>query len=225
MTRPKTPAPAPAPPANRISVVQLEGQSTANSLAQAAIRPNVNAALVVHAYQDNLLGRETGLDGLAYGLTASMDRSKGGDLSTLEDMLIGQATALQTIFTSLAKRAQAQTSQRNLEAFLGLALKAQAQSRATITALVDLKHPRQAMFVKQANIANGPQQVNNGVPADPERSALACARTGEKQNLQNKELELNDGQWLDTGATGTTVRTDPHLEAVGKGNRADKRGG
>ena len=223
MTRPKTPAPARAPPKNVISIIQLEGQSTANSLAQAAIRPNVNAALVVHAYQDNLLGRDTGLDGLAYGLTASMDRSKGGDLSTLEDMLIGQATALQTIFTSLALRAQAQTSQRNLEAFLGLALKAQAQSRATITALVDLKHPKQAMFVKQANIANGPQQVNNGVPADPERSALACARAGEKQNLQNKELELNDGQWLDTGATGTTGRTDPHLEAVGKGHGADKR--
>ena len=223
MTRPKTPAPARAPPKNVISIIQLEGQSTANSLAQAAIRPNVNAALVVHAYQDNLLGRDTGLDGLAYGLTASMDRSKGGDLSTLEDMLIGQATALQTIFTSLALRAQAQTSQRNLEAFLGLALKAQAQSRATITALVDLKHPKQAMFVKQANIANGPQQVNNGVPADPERSALACARAGEKQNLQNKELELNDGQWLDTGATGTTGRTDPHLEAVGKGHGTDKR--
>ena len=219
MTRPKTPA----PPANRISIIQLEGQSTANSLAQAAIRPNVNAALVVHAYQDNLLGRDTGLDGLAYGLTASMDRSKGGDLSTLEDMLIGQATALQTIFTSLAKRAQTQTSQRNLEAFLGLALKAQAQSRATITALVDLKHPKQAMFVKQANIANGPQQVNNGVPADSPISALA--RTEEQQKLQNKELAFNDGQWLDTGATGTTGRTDPHLEAVGKSHRADKRRG
>ena len=32
-------------------------------------------------------------------------------------MLVGQATALQTIFTSLARRAQEQSSQRNLEAF------------------------------------------------------------------------------------------------------------
>ena len=219
MKKPKTPAPA--PPKNVINVTQLEGQSGANALAKAAILPTLNAALVVHAYQDNLLGWETSLDGLAHGLTASMERSKGGDLSTLEDMLIGQATALQTIFTSLARRAQAQTSQRNLEAFLGLALKAQAQSRATITALVDLKHPRQAMFVKQANIANGPQQVNNGVLADPERSALAHVE--EKQTPQIKELELNDGQWLDTGTTGTTGRTDPHLEAVGTGHGTDKR--
>ena len=101
MMRPKTPATA----KNVISVTQLKGQSGANALAKAAILPTVNAALVVHAYQDNLLGGETSLDGLAHGLTASMDRSKGGDLSTLEDMLIGQATALQTIFASLAKRA------------------------------------------------------------------------------------------------------------------------
>ena len=195
----------------------------AQALANAAIRPTVNAAVLVHGYQGNLLGKETSLGGLIDGLAASIKRTQDGDLSTMEAMLIGQATALQTIFTSLALRAQAQTSQRNLEAFLGLALKAQAQSRATITALVDLKHPKQAMFVKQANIANGPQQVNNGVPADSPISALA--RTEEKQKLQNKELEFNDGQWLDTGATGTTGRTDPHLEAVGKSHRADKRRG
>lgn len=59
---------------------------------------------------------------------------------------------------------QEQQYQRNLEAFLGLALKAQAQSRATILTLVDLKYPRQVAFVKQANIANGAQQMNNGAP-------------------------------------------------------------
>ena len=63
-------------------------------------------------------------------------------------MLISQATALQTIFTSLARRAQMQEYQKNLESFLELALEAQAQSRATISALVDLKYPRQATFVK-----------------------------------------------------------------------------
>ena len=214
-----------APPLepNAIPVTHRSGESVGQALANAAVHPAVNASIVMRAYQGNLLTMDTSIEGLVNSLTATMDDSKDGDLSTLEAMLIGQATALQTIFTSMAVKAQVQTSQRNMEALLGLALKAQAQSRATITALVDLKHPKQAMFVKQANIANGPQQVNNGVPADPERSALACARAGEKQNLQNKELELNDGQWLDTGATGTTVRTDPHLETVGTGDRADKR--
>ena len=212
---------APAREPNAIPVTQRGGESVGQALANAAAHPAVNASIVMRAYQGNLLTMDTSIEGLVNSLTATMDDSKGGDLSTLEAMLIGQAAALQTIFTSLAVKAQVQTSQRNMEALLGLALKAQAQSRATITALVDLKHPKQAMFVKQANIANGPQQVNNGVPADPERSAQA--REAERPNLNIKELELNDGQWLDTGATGTTVRTDPHLEAVGKGDRADKR--
>ena len=212
---------APAREPNAIPVTQRGGESVGQALANAAVHPAVNASIVMRAYQGNLLTMDTSIEGLVNSLTATMDDSKGGDLSTLEAMLIGQATALQTIFTSLAVKAQVQTSQRNMEALLGLALKAQAQSRATITALVDLKHPKQAMFVKQANIANGPQQVNNGVSVDPERSAQA--REVERPNLNNKELELNDGQWLDTGATGTTVRTDPHLEAVGAGDRADKR--
>jgi hypothetical protein len=42
-------------------------------------------------------------------------------------MLVSQATALQTIFTSLARRAAVQEQLRHYEAFLGLALKAQAQ--------------------------------------------------------------------------------------------------
>ena len=66
---------------------------------------------------------------------------KGGDLNTMEAILVGQATSLQTIFTSLARRAQEQYSQRKRKAFLGLALKAQAQSRATISALANLKYP------------------------------------------------------------------------------------
>ena len=212
---------APAREPNAIPVTHRSGESVGQALANAAVHPAVNASIVMRAYQGNLLTMDTSIEGLVNSLTATMDDSKGGDLSTLEAMLIGQATALQTIFTSMAVKAQVQTSQRNMEALLGLALKAQAQSRATITALVDLKHPKQAMFVKQANIANGPQQVNNGVSVDPERSAQA--REAERPNLNIKELELNDGQWLDTGATGTTVRTDPHLETVGTGDRADKR--
>ena len=150
-------------------------------------------------------------------------RVKVGDLSDLEGMLVSQATALQTIFTNLARRVQVQQYQRNLEAFLGLALKAQAQSRATISALVDLKYPRTTVIAKQANVANGPQQVNMGIPDDSQRSAQARARAEENQIPEIKQLEVSDGQWLDTGAKGTTGGTDPDLEAVGKGDRAEER--
>jgi hypothetical protein len=145
---------------------------------------------------------------------------KDGDLSTLEAMLLSQATALQTIFASLARRAVTQEHLRQYEVFMGLALKAQAQSRATISALVNLKYPRQAMFVKQANIAHGPQQVNNGAAAgaDPER----CAHGKETQPQQNELLEeaRNGGTHLDTRATAKATRSHRAVEAVAAVQRA-----
>jgi len=50
------------------------------------------------------------------------------------------------------------------EIYLRLALKAQAQCRTTVETLVEMKNPRPVAFVSQANISNGPQQVNNGTP-------------------------------------------------------------
>ena len=100
--------------------------------ARLAVSPSLNSATVIQAYQGNVMGKDVELGGLIDQLRDTFTEVKGGDLNTLEAMLISQATALQTIFTSLARRAQMQEYQKNLESFLGLALKAQAQSRATI---------------------------------------------------------------------------------------------
>ena len=55
-------------------------------------------------------------------------------------------------------------------------MKTQSQYRSTIETLPAMKYPP-VVFARQANIANGPKQVNNGVPTgDAERSA----RTREK---------------------------------------------
>ena len=143
----------------------------------------------------------------------------------MEAMLVGQATALQTIFTSLARRAQEQSSQRKREAFLGLALKAQAQSRATISALVDLKYPRQATFVKQANIAHGPQQVNNGGAAVADPAQLTQPHGKQSAPEQNKLLEEDHrqpGQKMDTRAAKTPERSYQAVQTLGKAHRAKK---
>jgi hypothetical protein len=155
-------------------------------------------------------------------IQSTTQRIKGGDLSDLEAMLVSQATTLQTIFTSLARRAHAQTHQRHLEAFLGLALKAQAQSRSTISALVDLKYPRQVAFVKQANITTGSQQINNSVQNGPERSAHA--HEGEKQITPNELLEdaRNARTYLDTRTTPAPTRGDPAVETLEQVHRAKK---
>lgn len=188
--------------------------------AQMALQPSVNAAAVIQCYTGAMFGKEPDINVLIDGLRDSFKIVKGGDLSSLEAMLVGQATALQSLFTSLARRAQSQQSQRHLEAFLGLALKAQAQSRATIQAVVELKYPRQVAFVKQANISHGPQQVNNG----PDNATDVRAHAEENRVRQNKLLEdQSDGRtYLDTRAASAAGRGHPKLEAMEAVHRAEK---
>lgn len=166
---------------------------------------------------------DTDLNTLAEQLRDTFKEVQHGDLLHMEAMLISQATALQTIFTSLARRASHQEHMGHYQTFLNLALKSQAQSRATISALVDLKYPRQATFVKQANIAHGPQQVNNRGT----QTAGTHPHANESPVLQNELLEdQRDGSThLDTRATPTAARGDTRVATVEPVHRAAKRVG
>jgi len=128
---------------------------------------------------------------------------KSGDLSKIEEMYISQAMALEVMFASLARRAKAQDKLLQYETHMRLALKAQNQCRATLQALVQLKQPSQTTFVKQANIAQGHQQVNN-LP--------------EKNITPQNELLKNSYAELDNGTTTTPKGIDATLEALGKIN-------
>jgi hypothetical protein len=192
---------------------------TADRKAKAALSASVNNASVIVMYQENIMGKDLDINALIEGLQDNCKDVHAGDLKSVETMLVTQAKALQTIFTSLARKAHGQTYQKHYEAFLGLALKAQAQSRATITALVDLKYPRQATYVKQANIAHGAQQVNNGTAPQQicDQYAHTPAPAKEIENPQNKLLEASNGQQsyrMDTGAPQKAKRSHQTVEAV-----------
>ena len=192
-----------------------------------ALLPSVNGAAVIEAYQGNVMGKDADMSVMIDRLRDTFGEVKSGDLHNLEAMLLSQATALQTIFTSLARRASTQERLPQYQAFLGLALKAQAQSRATISALVDLKYPRQATFVKQANIAHGPQQVNNGTALDgaTEQNARACVHGKEVEPEQNKLLEVvheQPRQRVDTRAAQKAERSYQAMETVEQVHRAKK---
>ena len=214
-----------------LQVAQLPHQTQAQALAGVSLLPAFHAATVIDTYQANLIGEGVEMTALVEALQESTDKTKAGDLSTLEAMLLGQASALQTIFSSLAKRAQQQEYQKHLEAFLGLALKAQAQSRATISALVELKYPRHALFVKQANIAQGHQQVNNGqVPTQEDSSTergespkdLFAEQFKSKHNELLEDVAYGSPQ-MDSRTTPATTRNDSKVETLGTIHRSQKR--
>ena len=92
---------------------------------------------------------------------------------------------------------------------------------------MDLKYPRQATFVEQANIAHGPQQVNNGAAAgaDPAQFTQAQAHGEKSAPEQNKLLEADhgqSGQRMDTRAAQTVERGNQAVETVATVNRAKK---
>jgi hypothetical protein len=90
-------------------------------------------------------------------------RLRGNDFSALNAVLAGQALALDTIFTQLARRAVRDNIL--FDQVLRLALKAQSQSRATLDSLVTVARPRAQSRRPERNFDE--QTIANGKSASP----------------------------------------------------------
>ena len=158
-----TPKPTPTPPATTPDKRTLKPH-------ELVLSPTIQSAVAIEAWSK--FAGTVDLADLVDDLRERIKKVQGGDMQPVEAMLFGQAMTLETIFTSLARRATSQDYLNQFQAYLGMALKAQAQCRATLEALAEIKNPHPVAFVKQANISGGHQQVNNGMqPAQQAGSA------------------------------------------------------
>ena len=180
--------------------------------ARLSLSPSLNAAAISQAYS---IHGDLDLGELVEVLRERCKAVNDGDLKRVESMLLSQAFSLDTMFASLARRGRNQEGLKQYETHLKLALKAQSQCRATLETLAAIKNP--PVFAKQANIAHGPQQVNN--------ETAHIARAEQIESKPNELLENDHGQRLDTGTAGTaggshqamaTVET-VHRPANGRG--------
>lgn len=174
--------PAPPPGQARYRLVGPPLAPEVKSSGMMAASPVFNAMAVMGSLQKNLAGEKATGDSLMLAVDDQVARVQAGDMGEVEAMLMAQAVSLQTIYASLARRATNQEYLKQYQSYFTLALKAQAQSRATLEALIELKQPRHApTFIKQANMANGPQQVNNGAAVNPDGSQAARPTGAEMQ--------------------------------------------
>ena len=157
---------------------------------------------------------EADLQELCNDLGEQTKSVQDGDMLLVEGMLFRQAKTLETMFTNLTRRASKQDNMKWLQTFLTLALKSQAQCRSTLEALAEIKNPRPVSFVKQANIANGNQQVNNTYASASGHSGINSG-AGNFQTEPNKLLEADHGQRLDIGAQAAAGRANQKLATVG----------
>lgn len=178
---------------------------------KAVTGPHMGSAMVMLDFAEASFG-DLALGGAIHFLKKGGEAVNGGDLSTVEAMLYSQAVALNTIFAEMARRAALNLNDypKAAEERLRLAFKAQNQCRMTLETLAAIKNPP-TVFAKQANIANGPQQVNNGV---------AGAR--ESLTAPIKVLEAHHDS-MDDGATGAATAGNPALVPVGGFDGAKKQ--
>lgn len=201
MTRKKSPQGS----SKVLNVPTEDGETKETLQARTVSNPAVRAGVTVGSF--SAVFGETDLGALIGELQKQSKRVHGGDLKRAESMLITQAHTLDAIFNELARRSALNMGEyiNAAERYMRLALKAQSQCRATLETLSAIKNPP-VVFAKQANIANGPQQVNNGQPAP------ACEKTVIEQN---ELLEHQHEQRLDTGKTSAAIGADKELETVG----------
>jgi hypothetical protein len=192
---------------NKKSVLKQDNEGTSKRYAKASITASNMSAILADSFTKNIFPEMAIVD-VASELSANIKDIQSGNMQSIEAMLVGQAQALQTMFVSLGRQAASKTQLAQYTAFMNLALKAQSQSRATIQALTELKYPKQATYVNQANIANGNQQVNNAKCTHAPTHAKAIL------NQPNELLsEINNAE-MDNRRTATTNGTDKEMATV-----------
>jgi hypothetical protein len=218
-THSKTDTPANSENCPALQPTEAEIEEKNSHMAKIAISPEFSAASVVDAYQ-----REGKLD--LFALMAQLEAQHASlatdNLAQAENMLMSQAVALQAIFTKLAVRAMSSTGEDQIQCMLGLALRAQSGCRATLQTLGELKNPRHTTFVKQANIAQGAQQVNNGAAPAP---ASLTRTQAEFPDSTNKLSGANHELLEDTRAAGQAIAGYPVVATVEKVHRTEVRRG
>ena len=183
-------------------------------VARLALNSTAQAAVTITEYNNMDVNRD--LYNLHDSLVEQTNTIKDGDMSRCEEMLAAQAHTLDSIFNCLSQKAIKSESMNNLDDYLRLALKAQSQCRTTLDSLPGRKSAPMIGMVQQANIANGPQQVNNVTsPVNGNKEPA------ESNFSKNKLMEETDGERLDTRTACPASKSDQEMAALGEIHRAE----
>lgn len=142
-----------------LNVSFKEGQTEAEGLAAVALDPVAHGMAVARLFNVGSFG-EQDLTATFLLLKEQAEAAGQGDFRHQRMMLATQATTLNLIFSELARRAAANMGEyiKATETYMRLALKAQAQSRATVEALDKLANGH-VQTVKHVHVSEGGQAV------------------------------------------------------------------
>ena len=176
---------------------------TESFLARTILQPSFQSAVTIQNCND---ADDIGLMRLSSALAEQIAAVNSGSIDRPVAMLTAQAHTLDSIFHNLARRALNAKYVESMEAYMRLALRTQKQCQNTLETIAAVKNPPIRGVVHQANIANGPQQVNNGGSGEP------APTEPQKQKPPDKLMEQIDAQRLDTGTTSEAAAENPAVK-------------
>lgn len=205
---------------NTLQVFPKSGQTDGAALATAALDPTTKSAQLIREFSKSTVGELHLMDCIDV-LKVRANEVHGGNLLHAESLLVSQAHALDALFCYLANRSKSNIEAGYLDSFdrmMRLALKAQGQCRATLETLAVIKNPP-VVYANQANIAQGPQQVNNTVNTgerDFRTNTRTPAHAENSNSVQNELLEdkSHETERVDFGTASTAGRGDPAMATV-----------
>lgn len=177
------------------NIEQCDGKTEGESIAEALLRPQINAAFSIYNVTRGSDSRVT-VNDFNKALAVTCKAIADGKLDRLEALLTSQALVLDHIFGDFLRRSFANAGQHieAMETYMKLALKAQSQSRQTVETLTFIKNP--PPFISQANIGQN-VQVNNHMPVT-DKDKLTRAR--KNKNQPNELLEQQTPMAIDETA-------------------------
>lgn len=148
---------------NVLTVEQTPDETAAQAMARKVLEPHLRHAVSASSFAGKVLGRDFEGPGIMdyvghlQGLTTN---TEGGELAIASKLLVAQAVTLDSMFTELARRAALNMGEflDATERYGRLALKAQANSRATLEALAKLHQPRE-QTVRHVHVNEGGQAI------------------------------------------------------------------
>lgn len=152
-------------------------EATATYAASVLAGPELAASRVIMAAEGNSPYAESMLDGTGMldHLAEQARAVSAGDMTQAEAMLHTQAVGLQSLFVRLVERAMRSEYTASFDVNMRHALAAQRQSARALETLAMLRQGP-TVFARQANVVNGPQQVNIAAEKRGPADAVPCGR-------------------------------------------------
>jgi hypothetical protein len=144
--------------------LETRGDETESAaMARIMLGPDVRHGFIASTYGNQMLGDKVERPGImdcAEQVRARAELAVKGDMTMASQILAAQAMTLDTMFTALAERAFQNLGHypQTAERYGRLALKAQANARATLEVLVKLHQPRE-QTVRHVHVGQGGQAV------------------------------------------------------------------